>query len=266
MQLADYPGLVFLIMAVTLPLAAELGYRLSQRNEARERAGEVSSATLGFLGLMIAFTFVMAAERFDTRRTLVVDEANAIGTTYLRYQLLDEPYRSRLGADMAPYVTARLAFAQVGVDPARLARNQAETARTQGQIWTELSGALRTPVGKGLAMPLLTATNEMFDLASSRDAAVEARVPRGVRVAVMIFALIAAMSIGWTLSADWRRRPLGALALLALVAFSLGVIADLDQPGAGFVRIPQGPMERAAQPILTAHPAATPSMPRNTPP
>ena len=256
MQLADRPVLVLLVLLVAMPLAAEAAYRLSPQSEGDERASQLSSATLALLGLLIAFTFAMAAERFETRRSLVVDEANAISTTYLRYQLLDEPYRSRLNAEMATYVATRLAFASAGVSPLRLSRNLAATSVLQDRIWADVGAAVRTPSGQPLTVPVLTTTNEMFDLAASRAAAAEARVPRGVRLALVGFAILAAASVGSTLSAGWRRRPAGALTLFVLIALAAGLIADLDQPGAGIVRVPQDAMQHVADQILRAHAAA----------
>jgi hypothetical protein len=254
MQLADYPGVVFILMLVLLPLAAELGYRISRRSEVSERAAGLSSATLGLLALLVGFTFAMAADRYDLRRQLSVDEANAIGTTYIRYQLLEDSDRNRLEREMGDYVRIRLTFDAAGGDVAKLKRNLALTQASHQRIWAELKAALATPEGKQFTVPLLNTTNEMFDLAEARDAAIDARVPRGIRVSLVVFAIIAAGSVGWGLGAEWRRRPGAALTMLGLTAFAIGLIADLDQPGAGIVKPSQHAMQVAAAPILKENP------------
>ena len=97
------PGVVGLVLVIIFPLAVEIGFRLElllarRRSEPLhvEGGGYTVSAIIGLLGLLIGFTFALASERFDTRRSLVVDEANAVSTTWLRQQMLEDPWRSRL--------------------------------------------------------------------------------------------------------------------------------------------------------------------------
>jgi hypothetical protein len=139
MTLADTPvWLSGLIMALIFPLAVEGGFllhrRLLQRSgeaETGDGAGQIVAAALALLGLLIGFTFAMAADRYETRRQLVVEEANAISTTYLRQQLFDEPARGRLSALTRDYIRARLAFVAAGVDQKRLDAVDARTARSR---------------------------------------------------------------------------------------------------------------------------------------
>jgi hypothetical protein len=250
--LADRPGLVLLFLLVALPLAAWVGSRLPGGGE-EAQAGNISTATFGLLGLLVAFTFGMAAERYETRRGLTVAEANAISTAYLRYQLLDEPFRTRLSTEMAPYVATRLAFAGASVQPLPLKRNETATAALQGRIWIVLNQALDTPRAALLNETLLEATNEMFDLASSRQAAVYGRVPQGVRISLMGFAVLAAALLGWSLGEAWLRNPGPIFLLFLLIAFTLALIADLDQPGGGVIRVQQTAMQTVADRILRAH-------------
>ena len=112
-------GVFLATMAVVL-LAVEGGFRLGQyrrrRSEQEDRppVGEMVAATLALLAFMLAFTFGLAASRFDVRRGLVIDEANAIGTTYLRAGLLPEPHRSDVRSLLREYVDVRLEAVQPG--------------------------------------------------------------------------------------------------------------------------------------------------------
>jgi len=265
-MLANWPILVAASLAVALPLMAEAGRFVRRRQRAhdgeleKDDAGGFGSSALALLGLLIAFTFSMASERFETRRQLVVAEANAISTAYLRSQLFDEPFKSRLGAAYADYVRARPAFVAAGVDKARLDASDAQLAGLQAHIWAETGAAIRTPTGQPLTVSVLIATNEMFDLAASQRAALDARVPFGVRLALMVFALVTAGIVGWTLEGKWPRRPLAPMALFLMVACAIGLIADLDQPRGGLITVPQAPMEAVARQVLAdqaaqAHPA-----------
>lgn len=256
MRFADWPALVAVILAVALPLMAEVGRRLRRRQLAREGdsdkedAGQFGTSALGLLALLIAFTFSMAATRYETRRELVVSEANAISTAYLRSQLFDEPAKSRLGAAYADYVRARPAFVAAGLDATRLDAADAQLAALQARIWEETRAAIRTPSGQPLTVSVLIATNEMFDLAASQRAALDARVPFGVRLSLAIFALVTAGIVGWSLEGKWPRRPLAPLALFIMVAFAIGLIADLDQPRGGLIHVSQAPMEAVARQVL----------------
>ena len=194
-------------LAIVMILAAEAGFRLSavlrrrrpEGDETDEGAGYVLSAALALLGLLIAFVFGMAAERYEGRRLLVVDEANAISTTALRYQLLPEPHRSELIGTMADYVKVRLTFFDSGRDMTKVREAEGRAEAIQARIWAQVGQAIRTPEGAPLVVPVLTATNEMFDLAASRHAALDARVPARAVQVLLLFAVAAARL--WPISA-----------------------------------------------------------------
>jgi hypothetical protein len=108
--------LIFLVSTGALLLFTELGFLLGRKagrttsDRARSQIGAIQAAILGLLALLLGFTFAMAMSRFDIRKQLVLDEANAIGTTYLRTQLLPEPQRQELAELLRRYVRVRLEF------------------------------------------------------------------------------------------------------------------------------------------------------------
>src|SRR5216684_3550 len=132
--------LVFL-MLLAFFAAMEIGFRCGQRSQpsaddaTKAHVGALQCALLGLLALLLGFTFAMAVSRFDTRKELVLSEANAIGTTYLRARLLEEPYRQELMGLLHAYVDARLAFYEAGVDRVRLDTANATAAHLQEQLW-----------------------------------------------------------------------------------------------------------------------------------
>jgi hypothetical protein len=255
------PGLAAIALAIIFPLAVEAGFRL-ERLLARRRAGALQvegagytvSAVIGLLGLLIGFTFALASERFDTRRNLVVDEANAVSTTWLRQQMLEDPWRGRLVILMRDYVSVRQQFGAGDLDPRSLGRLDVRTAALQERIWQETTAALHTPSGAPLTVPLTQTTNQMFDLAASRQAANEARVPLEVILMLVVFATVAAMVMGYVLAMSGNRFTLVSTGVFVMAALAIAMILDLDGPGRGGIRIPQGPFDRVAAGILQSPP------------
>lgn len=246
-------------LSVLLALTTEVGYRLNRwarrkPPETDEGVAYLLTAVLGLLGLLIAFVFSLAAERYETRRALVVEEANAISTTFLRQQLLPEPHRTVLTGVMADYVKARLAFFDAGDNRGELLAAEARTDALQARIWAATGAAIRTPEGAQIVTPLLGATNEMFDLASSRHAAFDARVPGRTLRVLIIYAFCAAAIMGYSLAVIGRRHLIPSAGLFALVALAISLILDLDSPRRGAVRVPQAPIEHVSRQVLDAAP------------
>ena len=121
------PWQVALTLIVLLLIAAEMGFRFGHRHHkatndpTRSQMGTIEGAILGLLGLLLGFTFAMAVSRYDHRKELVLEEANAIGTTYLRASLLPEPQSTTIKDLLARYVDVRLDFYRAGSDPRQLA-------------------------------------------------------------------------------------------------------------------------------------------------
>jgi hypothetical protein len=124
---------------VLIFLAVEAGYRVGkwrQRRPEHERetpVGTIVAAILGLLAFLLAFTFGMAASRFELRRELVLDEANAIGTTYLRAALVPEPQRTEIRNLLRDYVDLR----QGSVEPGRAVPALARSEELQGRLWAQ---------------------------------------------------------------------------------------------------------------------------------
>jgi hypothetical protein len=268
-RLADAPvWLSGLLMAVAFLIAMEIGYRLHLRvmggREDRDRsegAGHVVTAALGLLALLIAFTFEMSSQRYELRRQLVVEEANAITVNYLRDQLFDEPARGQLSAVMVDYAKDRADFGDQGVDTKTLDAADARDAVFQQRIWQETALALRARAAAPLTTSVLEATNSMIDAAASRRAALEARVPERVFAELVLYAFATAVIMGYTLAVGRRRHRVASTVLFILVALAISLIADLDQPRTGAIIVSQAPIQRAVAAIVAAE-AAKPHPPR----
>jgi hypothetical protein len=233
----------FLIAALLIG-ACELGYQAARRKGDFEKSdeGHVLSAMLALLGLLVGFTFSIAVNRHEQRRVLVVDEANAIETEYLRTQMMPEPYRSRLANLLRRYADARLALAAAGEDRVAILRAYALADSLKREMW------VTTVEGDSLVQPAALSSliaggmNSVFDLASSRRAALEARLPSIAFGSLLLFAAVAASMLGFVSGSGKHPRRFGAIVMLLLLSLSLGLILDLDRPLRGTIKVHQQPL------------------------
>jgi hypothetical protein len=219
-------------------LGVFLGHRVRHLSESlKEPFGVLQAALLGVVGLLLAFGLSLAVSRYENRRSNVVDEANAIGTTYLRAQTLAEPIRSRSLDLLIRYTRSaiRISDEVPGSTEAGDAREREQ--RIQRQLWSLAGDALQmAPVASAPRLYVET-LNEMFDGETARVAALSNRVPTAVLVLEILGSALALGLLGAYLAIVGR----GVLAVLlasALVAFLVLVTADLDRPTRGMIQVP----------------------------
>jgi hypothetical protein len=131
-----------------LLVATELGFRRGRvirgtlEDPAKSELTTLQGAMVGLLALLLAFSFAMAESRFETRRQLVLEEANAIGTTYLRSQALAEPYQTKVVTLLREYVANRLKYYAAGIAPEKLDEDNQQTDQLQKQLWSQAMDAI----------------------------------------------------------------------------------------------------------------------------
>ena len=247
-----HPALTWFGLSALMIATAELGFRsylwFRVRRDMRSEEGTsfVMSSALTLLALLVGFTFGMAQSNFELRRDLVTHEANAISTTHLRHQLLDDANRREISALMGEYVKIRMTFSAARGDRAALERVGRETGALQKRIWEATDRALDTPAGQKIAVPLLNATNEMFDDAERRYAAFDAKIPDRILRSLLAYAVGSALLVGLTLAATGARHFLSTSGLFLLIGLALSLIIDLDNGAKGLITTSQAPMERVA--------------------
>lgn len=263
----------WLLLALVLIAAAEVGYRLHAWTRARrgeidnpqdedEGSGYVLSAALGLLGLLIAFVFSMAAEHHERRRDLVIVEADAIAGAVQHFEALPDPRRARLIVLMADYAKARREFFDVGDDFEAIDATMARAEALQDAIWAEAVAAVAEPPAQHLTVPVLGAASAMFDAASQRYAALDLRVPVRAFQVLILYAVVTAAILGHGLAPGRRRHPTSTAGLFVLIAMAISLVIDLDSARIGSVHEPQGPMEHVvAQVLAKAARAAGPAPP-----
>jgi hypothetical protein len=221
----------------------EIGRRLAARRLKDARgAGEgitaVDGAVFGLLGLLIAFTFSGASARFDTRRQLIVEEANAIGTAYLRLDLLPAAAQPPLRDSFRRYLDSRLAVYQKLPDIAAAKRELAESNRLQREIWREAVYAVRAEdAPPAAAILLLSALNAMIDITTTRTMATQMHPPMVVFVMLVGLALAASLLAGYGMAGSKMRSWFHMLGFALAIATAVYVILDLEYPRLGLIRV-----------------------------
>jgi hypothetical protein len=233
-------GAIFGGVLVSLRFGRWLGKRAIQGHgaAAAPNVGSLEAAVFALLGLIIAFTFSGALQRFDTRRAQVVQEANAIGTAWLRLDLLPAQAQPKLRDTFKAYVDARIATYRVLPDIAA-ARNTLELSRRlQADIWQQAVAAARLPGARPDApMLLVPALNDMFDITTVRVAATQIHPPAVVYGMLLALSLIAALLAGYQSAGERGYDWIHKLAFAGIVALTVYVILDIEYPRMGLVRI-----------------------------
>ena len=232
------------MLFVGILLFLELGRWLGRRALARHDAagllsgGSLETAVFALLGLLIAFTFSGALTRFDQRRALVVDEANAIGTAYLRIDLLPASPQPRLRDAFREYVDARLATYRKLPDLDAAREELARSQRLQADIWAQTIAASRLPESRPAAeMLLVPALNQMFDITTVRMAATQIHPPTIIYLMLLGLALASALLAGYQSAGQRGHDWVHSIGFSAIVAFTVYVILDVEYPRLGWVRI-----------------------------
>ena len=234
-------GLLVLLLA-----ALELGYRAGVR-EARDthpvagtQVGTVQGAILGLLGLLLAFSFAAAGTRFLERQDLITQEANAIGTAYLRADLLDGPHRAELRTALRGYTEHRISASRTLHQDTLGTTVTAEVERLHAEIWRAASsGVADRPA---LALAVLAPVNDVIDLHATRVAAAQKHVPLPVLALLVACSLLSIAVIGYGNGLAGERSVPLAAPLAMLIGFALCVTIDLDHPRAGVIRLNDAPL------------------------
>jgi hypothetical protein len=233
---------VFLATVAVISIALEVGYRLGDhrrrrfQREDKPPLGEMVAATLGLVAFLLAFTFGLAAARFDLRRTLVLDESNAIGTVYLRTGLIPEPARSEARKVLREYVDLRLEPLTYARLPERLAKSEALHAR----LWNQAVAAGEKGQGNAVAALFIQSVNDLIDLhAKCLALGIRNRIPAAMWGALYLVAFIGRAVLVYHAGLAGTGRSIAALAVVVTFSAVIVLITDLDRPQEGLLRVDQ---------------------------
>ncbi len=246
MNLMNYPTVLAILTAILLSTAALLGSRLRRLRKSdddldKDEFGVVLGATLTLLGLLIGFSFSMAISRYDQRKDYEEEEANAIGTEYLRADLLPDVARSTVQAQLVEYLDLRIRRyqAHASQDVTELA---AKTTQLQNDMWNTVRNVamtMRDPV----SATVVTGMNDVINRQGYTQAARWKRIPEPAWALMIMIALFSSFLIGY---GEKKHLKLTLLVVPLAISGSFLLIADVDSPQGGLIRIaPQNMMSLA---------------------
>ena len=247
---------IFAVIAGATLLGLFGGRYLRRHKETlREPFGVLQAALLGLVGLILAFGLTLAVGRYEQRRAAVVDEANAIGTTYLRAQLLAEPERSRTLALLRPYADTSILLSQEVPGSAAARRTAAASSVLQRRLWRLAGEALAAAPVATAPRLYVDSLNATFDAQSTRIASLNNRVP-GAVLALEVLGACVALGLLALYLAILGRGVTTVLLAAGLVTLLLLVTFDLDRPTRGLIRVPDTPLV-SVRASMSLPPAAT---------
>jgi len=229
---------LFVGMLVMLEVGRRFGARaFAVDHEAKNGTGPIEGAVFALLGLLMAFTFSGALGRFDERRGRIVDEANAVGTAWLRFDLLPDAQQVPVRSQMRAYVDARLAaYERMRTEP-RSEPDFSAAEQLGAAMWKSAVVAVQPPAPPSAATLVLPALNEVLDIASVRTAATRRHPPLIVYSMLFLLALAAALFAGYGMGVCTRRRWLHTVGFALVTCGTIGVTLDLEYPRHGLFRV-----------------------------
>jgi predicted membrane protein len=241
-MIAARPFAIALLICMLICL--EIGRQMGKRWLAKEPEGSISSlgviqgAMFTLYGLLLAFTFSEATSRFDIRRELIMEEANAIGTAYLRLDLLPPNSQPKLREQFREYLDSRLEAYRKMPDIEAVKAELSKSEKLQQDIWGQAVADSRLPGGQvDAARLLLPALNTMIDITGTRTMAARIHPAPIIYKLLFLLALVCSVIAGYGMATSKKRSWLHTIAFAVVTAASVYVILDIEYPRVGFIRI-----------------------------
>lgn len=236
---------VFITFAVVVLVVYEIGFRVGrwwQRrtpDEVEGPTGALVGSLFALMAFLLAITMGMASDRFDTRRGLVLAEANSIGTTYLRAGYLPEPVATESQRLLREYALLRVPTG----DRADLQAKMARSVVIQQDLWSKAEELARATPESPLLAIYIESLNDTIDLHETRvTAGIYARVPETVLILLTIGSGLTVGMLGYSAGLTRRRSPLTAVVMIVVLGAVLTLVVDLDRPQDGFLEVNQQPL------------------------
>lgn len=254
---------IALSLLFLMVLALQIGHSVGIRSSAiknckpcKEHIATLLSSLLGMLALILGFSFSIALERHGSRSEAVIDEANAIGTAYLRTAILPENYRAQTQQLFAQYLDVRLKESQFNLTQRteREALNQ-QASTLQMQLWDAASQAAiqdPSPVSTGL---FVQALNDMIDAYGTRYAELNRHIPELVLLLLFFAFVVSGGMLGYSAGISNHKSSYAVYVMLSVAVLMMYLVIDLDRPRRGLIYIDQTPMQ-SLQTLIKTRPAS----------
>ena len=250
--LLNLPRLFFVISLVILWLAAVTGASFRKRaleEDERDDLNMILAATLTLLGLIIGFTFSMAVSRYDQRKNYEETEANAIGTEYVRADLLPADNATKVRALLRDYLNQRVLFYEAR-DKQRLQQVNAYTEQLQTEMWSAVAAPAKAEPTPLVALAV-AGMNDVLNSQGYTQAAWWNRIPAAAWGLMMAIAVGCNLMVGYS-ARRTKGHPILFLVLPLVVSISFFLIVDIDSPRTGVIRVHPQNLVSLAQ-SLQAH-------------
>jgi hypothetical protein len=228
--------LLFLSMIIIYWIGYMIRKAEIKRNKtlSNEGLGSIEASLLGLLALLLSFTFSMSVTRYDNRRTVIIDEANNIGTAVLRADMYPESMKKLLKADFKDYLEARIEYYNAGVDSSKINLAIKKTEFIYTKIWNQVIKESQKPENLVRSNQMIPALNNMIDIVTTRDAIKNATVPNSVFGLLFLIILFASFTVGYS-NIKKQKNHILALAFSFTVVATVCLILDLDRPRRGVI-------------------------------
>ena len=260
-RISSSQWIVFAVLVILLVGLSELAWRMGiassrKKSEADKDGGTVRSAVLALLGLLLGFSFAIAGARQEARRELLVKEANSIGTTALRAQLLPEPHATNVVRLLREYVPLRIEAHREGQFSDQFATTRKRSAELQDHIWTEaVAAAAERP--SPITASFIASLNETIDLEATRISAKRNHVPGAVWLLLLCVAGCGLWLVSYQAGTSGRHSILERFVFPVLVAI-VTLITDIDTPRGGLISLDERPLLELNETLRGSSTSTTP--------
>ena len=238
--------LIVAILFLFLVLAIEAGYRIGRRTQSlinestKTQINAIQASLLGILALLLGFTFSLSLQRFDSRSEAVVNEANAIGTTFLRAQLLPSSVRNGAEGLLSDYLNLRVQAGAISLDK----QDEREAVLVKANqnldaLWRYAQQAADEDGGRGTSRLFIQSLNELIDSYGRRDAALNRHVPEVVLFLLFGTFIMTGALVGYASGLAGHRASFATHILVMLIVLLVFMVIDLDRPRRGLIEVSQ---------------------------
>lgn len=237
---------VFAVLVIATLVAYEVGFRIGgwrERRNPEEKEGPTGSlvgALLALMAFLLAITMGMASDRFDIRRGLVQQEANAIRSTYLRAAYLPQPTSDQLQGILREYIPLRIGTS--GMTVAQIQTNISQSDELLRQAWTITQNFIRENFSSDAYAAFVDSLDETTQTSATRVTAINNRVPEPILIFLVIGSILSIALVGYDAGLTLRRSAIAATVLVVLFSAVIYLVLDLNQPTSGLFSVSQQPL------------------------
>ncbi|MEN2412256.1 bestrophin-like domain [Flavobacterium mesophilum] len=228
--------LLFVLMIISSFIGKKIGNYIQSKRPPKEKSTE-TSALVALLFFLLAFTFGMSSDRYNSRRQIVVEEANDIGTAILRSDLYPDSTRTLFRKDFKDYVEARIAYFEAGANLKGILAADSLSQVISAKLWKRATDLSKDPNNLAATQQMIPALNIMIDVTSTRLAGEKSKVPQSILIMLFFLSIITAFYGGYSDGRSGRIDWLVQIGFCLLISLVMLFTLDLDRPRRGFVNL-----------------------------